>query len=570
MVVVIIAIIWVGIGYLSKEMVRSELPELPEMQRRTPAVQQQLTEADAAARSSPRSGEAVGGLAMAYHANSFFHHARIAYTLAMRVDADEPRYPYLLGVLEMTTGQNERAITFLGQAMEQDPGNPHGWARLGQIHYRRTEPKEAERAFRRALDLDPTHPHAGVGMARVLGLRGAWEEAAKALEPCVDAHPGYGPGHRMLALVYQELGRTADQKYHEDLGSDIGLQMDDTIVHDLYALSSTGSVLVTQSQIARSWGNMERAIRLVRRAVEVAPEDKDVRLAAGRFLSTPGIATPELLSEARANLEVGLTLDSTYVNTRHDYAVVLEALGDSAAAARQWERILREEPEHSMAWMSLGEQRFLRGDYADAREYFLRGLAIPPDTPFSLGDPARGYRRLALCNWRLGRGREAFDAYSRSVEHNPLLVQTYVEWAKLLRENRQIDGAVTIYDRGVRNLPRDANLRRSYGNFLLETGRLDGARTQLTAALELEPGDVRILTALGYIELESGNVDQAIAHLETSLRLNESFPATHYYLGNALARKGRVGEAIRRFEALLRIDPQHDRARRALERLRAN
>ena len=64
MVVAIVAIIWIGIGHLSKEMIRSELPDLPEMQRRTRAVQQQMAEADAGARSKPRSGEAVGGLAI--------------------------------------------------------------------------------------------------------------------------------------------------------------------------------------------------------------------------------------------------------------------------------------------------------------------------------------------------------------------------------------------------------------------------------------------------------------------------------------------------------------------------
>lgn len=569
-VVVIVVAIIISIGHLSKEMIRSELPELPEMQRYGRAVQQQLTEADRRARENPKSGEAVGYLAMAYHANSFFHKARLAYSLAMRVDNDDPRYPYLLGVLELTTGQNERAITYLNRAMELVPNNPHGWARLGQIHFRRVENEDAERSFRRALELDPTHPHAGVGMARVLGLKGEWEQAASFLEPCVAANPGYGPGHRMLALVYKELGRTADQEYHEDQGSDIGLQMNDPIVHALYALSTTGSVLVTQSQMARSWGEGERAITLVRKAASVAPHDKDVRLAAGRFLATPGFTNPSMLQEARNHLEVGLALDSTYVNTRHDYAVVLQAMGDTEAAASQWERILDEEPGHAMAWMSLGELHFEREDYAGAREYYLRGLAIPPDTPFSLGDPARGYSRLAMTYWQIGDGRKAFDSFQQSVEINPRIVETYIDWARLLRENGQLDAATTVYRRGLDALPRSARLKLSFGNLLLQAGRFEEAREQLTAVNQSQPGDVRVLSALGYIELELGNVDTAIEHLEAAVGLNQNFPAAHYQLGKALLEKGRRDEAIRQYERALQINPRYERAKDALERVRGN
>jgi tetratricopeptide (TPR) repeat protein len=374
----------------------------------------------------------------------------------------------------------------------------------------------------------------------------------------------------MLALVYKELGRTADQKYHEDLGSDIGLPINDPIVHALYSLSTTGSVLVTQSQMARSWGDGERAMALVQKAARVAPNDKDVRLAAGRFLATPGITNPSLLQEAKNHLEIGLALDSTYVNTRHDLAVVLQELGDTSAAANQWERILAEEPGHAMAWMSLGELRFLRGDYQGARDYYLRGLAIPPDTPFSLGDPARGYSRLAMTYWQLGDGRRAFESFKESVDINPRIVETYVDWARLLIENGQLDAAITVYQRGLDALPREARLRLSFGNLLLQAGRFEEAREQLTVGNELQPGDVRVLSALGYIELELGNVDAAITHLEAVVALNQNFPAAHYQLGNALIAKGRRDDAIRQYERALEINPRYGRAREALERARGN
>ncbi len=569
-VLVIIAVVWFGFSHLSKQMLRSEIPHPPEMARATPQLRQQVQESYENALSSPKSGEAIGHLAKVYHANNMFERARVSYGLAMRVDKNNPIHPYLRGVLEMTTGENERAITFLERAADLDPQYPHVWARLGQIHFRRSEYREAEQDFTRALALDPTHPHAGVGMARVLGRKAEWEEAAKTLEPCVQAHPGFGPGHRMLALVYQELGRSEEQKRHEDLGSDIGLQMNDPRTHDLYQLSSTASVLVTQAQIANSWGDLDRALALLERAVEVAPRDKDARLAIGRFLARPGIATPVRLAEARRHLETGLRIDSTYVNTRHDYAVVLQALGDTAAAADQWERILREEPEHAMAWMSLGELRLAREDYQGARDFYLKGLAVPPDTPFSLGDPGGGYRRLALTYWRTGPARKAFEAFEQSAAISPRVPDTYIDWARFLREKNRAETGVAVYEQGLDRIPDDPKLRLGYGNYLIQLGRYDSARVQLLASLRLQPVNVPALSAIGLVSLKTGDSNGAIRNFEAALRLNPAYLLAHYHLGRALMETGRREEAIQQFETALQLRPNFAPAKRALEAARSN
>ncbi|MBD3162810.1 MAG: tetratricopeptide repeat protein [Candidatus Eisenbacteria bacterium] len=569
-VVVVAVALWAGFNHLSKEMLRSELPELPELGRRPPALQEQIREADAAAREDPRSGETVGRLAMIYHANNLTHQAREAYGLAMRIDEDDPRWPYLLGVLEMTIGENERAVTYLKRAAEIDPDYPHVWARLGQIHYRRAETTEAEQALRRALQIEPTHPHAAVDLARVLGLQERWDEAAEVLEPAVRAHPVYGPGHRMLALVYQALGRTRDQEIHEDLGSDVGLQMDDPRVHEMFALSSTGSVLVTQGQIARSWGEMERAHQLFQRAVEVAPRDKDARLALGRFLAAPGVANEQTLQAAREHLETGLALDSTYVNTRHDYAMVLQAQGDTAAAADQWERILREEPGHAMAWMSLGELELSRENYAKAREHFEKGLSIPPDTPFSLGDPAMGYRRLAQTLDKLGEGRQAFDAYSRAVDLNPRIADTYIEWARFLRGTGRAESGVKVYEMGLEAIPEDPRIHLGFGNYLIQLQRFDRAYEELSIAVRGNPNDFRALAALGFAALQTGRTGEAVERLERATELNPRYPLAQFHLANAYRAVGRESDAARRYEMVLQMQPGFTPAREALREMAPN
>ncbi len=565
------ALLITGIRYATNRTLLAELPPLPELARYSPAIQAQLSQADAEARAHPGSGEAVGALAMAYHANAFLEPARIAYRLAMKVAPKEPRWPHLLGVLEVKNGQNERAITFLSQAVELDPGDAHSWARLGQLYFRAGSIEEAEHAFRKALETDPTHPHAAVGMARVHGDGGQWVEAARVLEGAVAAHPNYGPAHRMLALAYGALGREDDARRHEELGSDIGLAMLDPLVHNLYMLSSTGDILVTEAQIAQSWGDTVRAERLLRRAVEVAPRERDVRMAMGRFLLRPGPGgrDPARVREARDNLAIALEIDPTYANIRHEYAMTLEALGDTTAAVVEWERILREEPMHAMACMSLGQVHLFRGNYEKARAFFRRGVDVPADTPFMLGQRGMGFDRLALASARAGDLDGAFAAYREGVDVDSRCTQLYVDWASLLREHDRPEEGIAVYREGVTANPNDATLRLSFGNYLLQLKRFAAAREQLEMATRLEPRDARALTALGFVLLELGSVEDAIARLQMSLQRQPDWYLTHFHLGNAYLRAGRRADAVREYETAARLQPGFGPARTALQQLGA-
>ncbi|MHC4427368.1 MAG: tetratricopeptide repeat protein, partial [Planctomycetota bacterium] len=422
---------WSGIRYLSARAMAQEIPALPELAGTTSAVARQLTEADARARRRPRSGDAVGGLAMAYHANTYHEHARSAYQLAMRVDPNDFRWPYYQSVLDITAGQNERAVALLKATLELNADYPHAWARLGELSFRKGLSEDAESAFIKALELAPGHRHATLGMARLVGLRGEWSEVVTLLGEALRADPGFGPAHDLLAVAYEQLGSAEGVRRHEGLGKDAGFQMDDPLMNELWELSSTSSVLVTQAQIAGD-RNPQRALGLLRRAVQVDPGDKDVRLALGRFLARPGVATKASLEEAKIHFEAGLELDPAYVNMRHEYAQALYALGELAAAETQWQQIIEAEPQHAMALMSLGQLYLRQRNRPRALEFYRRGLDVPPDTPFSLGDPAMAHYVFAKVSLAAGDTDAALESFRLAVEHNPRLNDAYRDHATLL------------------------------------------------------------------------------------------------------------------------------------------
>ncbi len=569
-VTLVLAAVALGvIDRMSEQAMRREIPAPPDLSGAAPTVVEAVTSADREARRHPGSGEAVGALGMTYHANAFHDHARHLYRRAGVLDPGDARWPYYRGVLELTLGDHDRAVEALEAALACDPGLAYGWARLGQLRLRRGETDEAESAFRRALEILPTQPHAAVDLGRLLGDRGDWEGAVRVLDAAVRADPGYGPAQRMLAIAYDALGRDADARRHERLGSSVGLEMRDPLMLDLYLTSSTGSVLVTQAKIAETWGDATRAETFLRRAEAVAPDDVDVLLALGRFLSGPmGGRSVARLREARSTLERAIRLDPSYLNLRHDYAIALQASGDTTAAASVWRDIIATEPQHAMAHMSLGQISFFRGDLDAAREHYQRGLAVPADTPYTLGQPALGYERLAAVLERAGHPDTALDAYETATTLDARLGEAWSGWASLLARLGRSDEAVRVFRRGVEANPDDGMLHFAFGNHLLQAGAWTDARRELSAARDLMPNDYRVLAALGYVHLRRGEVGPAERELRRSIDVNPNFAQAHLHLGTTLMRRGARDEAIAHFESAVRLAPGLDAAREALARAR--
>jgi tetratricopeptide (TPR) repeat protein len=289
----------------------------------------------------------------------------------------------------------------------------------------------------------------------------------------------------------------------------------------------------------------------------------------GRFLALVGGSDRARLTEALGHLRAALKLDPTHANTRHDCAQTLLALGDTTAAVAEWERILSAETQHAMACMGLGQVAFAREKYDEARAYFRRGLGVAPDTPYMLGNRGMGYRALALTEWKLGRFDAAVDAFEDALAADPRFVDTYADWANILRERGREEDGVAIFRRGLQKNQADPKFRLSFGNFLLQGKRFSEAKEQLLVASRLSPRDPRPLAALGYVTLEAGNADEAISYLEGALRLDPNSFLAHFHLGNALLRNGRQAEAVSHYEAALRLRPGFVPAREALDRLRS-
>jgi Tfp pilus assembly protein PilF len=124
---------------------------------------------------------------------------------------------YNLGVAYHTVGDFKRAISHLGQVLEQRPNFPSGRGALAQANFgwglRQLQAKQLQRALgfmEKALALDPTQAdfHYAQGLA-YLGLENL-DPAARAFAAAVEIEANHVPALHNLATVYELTGRDRD------------------------------------------------------------------------------------------------------------------------------------------------------------------------------------------------------------------------------------------------------------------------------------------------------------------------------------------------------------------------
>ncbi len=127
---------------------------------------------------------------------------------AVNLDDSLPLAHSFLGWAHLWKKQHEEAIAEAKRAIELDPNFAEGYARLGEILNYAGRPDEGVNLLKQAMHLDPHFPaiylfflgygHYGMGQ---------YEEAIAALKRSLTQNPDHFSPHRILAVIFSELGR---------------------------------------------------------------------------------------------------------------------------------------------------------------------------------------------------------------------------------------------------------------------------------------------------------------------------------------------------------------------------
>lgn len=286
---------------------------------------------------------------------------------------------------------------------------------------------------------------------------------------------------------------------------------------------ASGRPLPTQEECARRlaftpWD--ERAVLTdVRAMIEGPPfvqqidHEEQVAFVEGRLRvleedlprSSPGEDVPSALREMARTYETALLEHDTHWLLHHRYAKFqLEALGNAAAAQREWRRLMAELPQFALAPSYLAGALAAQQRYAEALALWRRSLEMNPYQ-------ADVHNNVGNCLVLLSPDERA--ARLEAIEHYRAAYTMAPSENALRNRNR------ALFDESL---------------WLLQRERFEEAKGLLREIVESDP----------------------------------DFPEAHFNLAGVLEQEGDRDGALREYREVLRIVPGHEAAQRRIARLR--
>jgi tetratricopeptide (TPR) repeat protein len=257
-----------------------------------------LDAAEASARSWRRPGPRIGELGRLYHANGFAAEASLCYAGAIALEPRNPLWPHLLAHLAAGNGRLEDAFPLWREVVRLDAAYLPARIRLGDVLLKINRTSEAAAVYAEVLARESDHPFGLLGTARCRIAEGDWNGAREILLQARRRHPNFVGTLVLLLTVHEHSGAAADARA---LRAEIGMRephdirdpwfdalLDDC--HDAYRVS-VGAAVATYS------GDTDSAIRLLERAIRLAPDRGTYRRQLGKLLyqlERPALARPHL------------------------------------------------------------------------------------------------------------------------------------------------------------------------------------------------------------------------------------------------------------------------------------
>ena len=363
------------------------------------------------------------------------------------------------------------------------------------------------------------------------------------------------------------------------------------------SISSGLTNVLSESEVARQLAFTEfdqrRVAGMMRARLEQPPFnrqsnflERDERLRKG----TEAFKSP--LRECIQVYAAALSLDPDSWMLHANFAGLLDAAGESAAATAQWVEVTRLVPHYAPAWLNLGNlavesKRFTEaeGYYGEARRQnanivqLLCQLGLLASAQQRHGEAQNYFRRALqarpLPQWRGSIWRLNLPGNKTLWEPAPNIAKssgaTQAMWKRAAiseccwPDKNKSEAAKRLFEEVLEIRPGHAGAHYGLAQILTLQGQLADAVPHYEAAVNTRPEFFQAQLAFGLALAQLGRQSEALERLAEAVRLAPGSVDARFNYGTALANSHRYEEAAEQFQATVRLAPNHPLAARALE-----
>ena len=224
-----------------------------------------------------------------------------------------------------------------------------------------------------------------------------------------------------------------------------------------------------------------------------------------------------LVNEAIAMTDADLGPDEQLLHRSvllYNRAQILAAQGDYAASLRDYDEVIRRDPDYGDYYFERAAGRRSAGRYEDSLADYATCIRLSP--PFYEAH----FNRADLLR-ELGDDDGALRDLDYALELEPTHVDSLVNRADLSLALGELDRAGADIEQGLALDPSNAHLLSAQAALLAESGDLDAAYASYTAALQQNPSLVAAWGNRAVLAYSAGRFADAVADLDHAIELND-------------------------------------------------
>lgn len=306
-------------------------------------------------------------------------------------------------------------------------------------------------------------------------------------------------------------------------------------------------------------GQTTEAIAILRKALELDPNDLPAQLKLAEFLFTTG----DREECARIYEEVvGRHPDNAVA--QHGLGRIQAGKGDLTAAAESYRKASQLVPGFAAAHYALAMVYRSLGEMAKSKEHLHlfdqhKDSRTPLEEP--LMDPIRGLASNAQNHFQKGlrfqgkgQMQEAIAEFELTLKEDPQFMPAHVNVIRAYGALGQFDKAEQKYQAAVGAAPNMFEVHHNFGILRKLQGRKNEAADAFRKALEINPFWAESHYQLAVILVSEGRLADAERHCRAAVENKPSLREAHFILGWILQRQGKDTEAIPEFLKAVKVE----------------
>ncbi len=382
--------------------------------------------------------------------------------------------------------------------------------------------------------------------------------------------------------------RKFDYFYYEGLNLKSAGKYDaafDAFNHSLAIDSTAAPVLYELSSFYMQLERSDKAVEMLKRAVENDPENFTYKMTYASLLRNMGMfgeaveVYEELVKKYPGKVELNFYLaealtqlgeidkaidayDALELSTGMNEALTMQKyklytlLEQPTQAFKEIEKLATKYPMEARYQLIMGDLYLEKGELDKAYNAYQKANEI---------DPADPYYIVSMANYYEAKNdKAAAETMIRdALVNNKLDVETKVRilsrYIIRLQQTQQGTGTVnTLFETLLEQHPEETELKLMYASLLIAQDKKEEAKFQLQLVTEMEPENPAAWQQLLNISLQSQDLPEVIRICKRCMELFPDAPEYYFYLGIAYYQQENYEEALNAYEDGLKIIPSEN------------